>query len=146
MNASRTNSQPCPYSGEKLQTKEWPSFLEIKGRVRFDAFEKFLQQLPLSRSRAIMVLSIYMIYCSSHSPSQCSVDKCSLYLFSSSQYMFKCYHARNLKAVKNNQLMCSLLRISFLLVMLYYISKSHTECNYFTTATTITRFQQVITK
>ncbi|OAY79572.1 hypothetical protein ACMD2_22886 [Ananas comosus] len=24
-------------SGEKLQTKEWPSFLEIKGRVRFDA-------------------------------------------------------------------------------------------------------------
>ncbi|OAY79574.1 PHD finger protein 3 [Ananas comosus] len=42
-------------SGEKLQTKEWPSFLEIKGRVRFDAFEKFLQQLPLSRSRAIMI-------------------------------------------------------------------------------------------
>uniref|UniRef100_A0A1D1XI44 PHD finger protein 3 n=1 Tax=Anthurium amnicola TaxID=1678845 RepID=A0A1D1XI44_9ARAE len=42
-------------SGEKASTKEWPSFLEIKGRVRVDAFEKFLQELPSSRSRAIMV-------------------------------------------------------------------------------------------
>ncbi|XP_072961173.1 uncharacterized protein [Typha angustifolia] len=42
-------------SGEKPSTKEWPSFLEIKGRVRFDAFEKFLQELPLSRSRAVMI-------------------------------------------------------------------------------------------
>ncbi|KAK9273595.1 hypothetical protein L1049_018405 [Liquidambar formosana] len=43
-------------SGEKTPTKEWPSFLEIKGRVRLDAFEKFLQELRLSRSRAIMVV------------------------------------------------------------------------------------------
>ncbi|XP_068652614.1 uncharacterized protein [Aristolochia californica] len=42
-------------SGEKTSTKEWPSFLEIKGRVRLDAFGKFLQELPLSRSRAIMI-------------------------------------------------------------------------------------------
>ncbi|KAF8400740.1 hypothetical protein HHK36_014040 [Tetracentron sinense] len=44
-------------SGEKTSTREWPSSLEIKGRVRLDAFEKFLQELPMSRSRAIMVLS-----------------------------------------------------------------------------------------
>lgn len=126
MNASRTNSQPCPCSGEKLQTKEWPSFLEIKGRVRFDAFEKFLQQLPLSRSRAIMVLSIYMIYCSSYSPSQCSVDKFSLYLFSSSQYMFKCYHTRNLKAVKKVSL-CVHFFESLFFQLCYNILESHIQ-------------------
>ncbi|CAL5205070.1 unnamed protein product [Lathyrus oleraceus] len=42
-------------SGEKTSTKDWPGFLEIKGRVRLDPFEKFLQELPQSRSRAIMV-------------------------------------------------------------------------------------------
>ncbi|XP_031488145.1 uncharacterized protein LOC116256101 [Nymphaea colorata] len=41
--------------GEKTATEDWPSFLEIKGRVRVDAFEKFLQELRHSRSRAIMV-------------------------------------------------------------------------------------------
>ncbi|KAG2691613.1 hypothetical protein I3760_08G015700 [Carya illinoinensis] len=43
-------------SGERISAKEWPSSLEIKGRVRLDAFEKFLQELPLSRSRAVMVM------------------------------------------------------------------------------------------
>nr|XP_010915021.1 uncharacterized protein LOC105040260 [Elaeis guineensis]XP_010915022.1 uncharacterized protein LOC105040260 [Elaeis guineensis]XP_029118958.1 uncharacterized protein LOC105040260 [Elaeis guineensis] len=43
-------------SGEKTSTQEWPSLLEIKGRVRLDAFEKFLQELPLSRSRAVMIV------------------------------------------------------------------------------------------
>lgn len=43
-------------SGEKTSTKEWASSLEIKGRVRLDAFEKFLQELPMSRSRAVMVV------------------------------------------------------------------------------------------
>ncbi|XP_062098716.1 uncharacterized protein LOC133804587 [Humulus lupulus] len=43
-------------SGEKTSANEWPGFLEIKGRVRLDAFEKFLQELPLSRSRAVMVV------------------------------------------------------------------------------------------
>jgi hypothetical protein len=42
-------------SGEKASTTEWPNSLEIKGRVRLDAFEKFLQELPMSRSRAVMV-------------------------------------------------------------------------------------------
>ncbi|MCL7048958.1 hypothetical protein MKW94_003152 [Papaver nudicaule] len=43
-------------SGEKASTKEWPSFLDIKGRVKLDAFGKFLQELPMSRSRALMVV------------------------------------------------------------------------------------------
>ncbi|XP_057466700.1 LOW QUALITY PROTEIN: uncharacterized protein LOC130756229 [Actinidia eriantha] len=43
-------------SGEKISTKDWPSSLEIKGRVRLDAFEKFFQGLPMSRSRAVMVV------------------------------------------------------------------------------------------
>ncbi|GLJ30593.1 hypothetical protein SUGI_0605770 [Cryptomeria japonica] len=45
-------------SGEKTSAKEWSKFVEVKGRVRIDAFEKFLQELPLSRSRAVMVVSI----------------------------------------------------------------------------------------
>lgn len=44
-----------PYSGETTSMKEWPNSLEVKGRVRIDAFEKFLQELPMSRSRAVMV-------------------------------------------------------------------------------------------
>ncbi|XP_009590166.1 uncharacterized protein LOC107817439 [Nicotiana tabacum] len=47
-------------SGEKTPTNEWPSSLEIKGRVRLDAFEKFLQELPMSRSRAVMVVQFVL--------------------------------------------------------------------------------------
>ncbi|XP_058200712.1 uncharacterized protein LOC131315585 [Rhododendron vialii] len=43
-------------SGEKISTKDWPVALEIKGRVRLDAFEKFVQGLPMSRSRAVMIV------------------------------------------------------------------------------------------
>ncbi|CAN1287497.1 PHD finger protein 3 [Linum perenne] len=43
-------------SGEKTQSKDWPSSIEIKGRVRLEAFEKFLQELPMSRSRAVMAV------------------------------------------------------------------------------------------
>ncbi|KAL4592666.1 hypothetical protein LXL04_005669 [Taraxacum kok-saghyz] len=43
-------------SGEKTSTKEWPGSIEIKGRVRLEAFEKFLQELPMSRTRAVMVV------------------------------------------------------------------------------------------
>ncbi|KAK7351415.1 hypothetical protein VNO77_10858 [Canavalia gladiata] len=56
LNISTTHSVISIYkSGEKTSAKDWPGFLEIKGRVRLDAFEKFLQELRLSRSRAIMV-------------------------------------------------------------------------------------------
>ncbi|KAJ4950442.1 hypothetical protein NE237_027274 [Protea cynaroides] len=34
--------------GEKTSTEEWPSLLEIKGRIRLNAFDKFLQELPMS--------------------------------------------------------------------------------------------------
>ncbi|XP_028779353.1 death-inducer obliterator 1 [Neltuma alba] len=57
LNISTTHSVISIFkSGEKTSTKDWPGFLEIKGRVRLDAFEKFLQELPMSRTRAIMVL------------------------------------------------------------------------------------------
>ncbi|KAI4380176.1 hypothetical protein MLD38_006397 [Melastoma candidum] len=45
-------------SGEKTITKDWASCPEVKGRVRLDAFEKFLQGLHLSRSRALMVVHL----------------------------------------------------------------------------------------
>lgn len=45
-------------SGEKTSAKDWSKYVEVKGRVRLDAFEKFLQELPLSRSRRVMVVSI----------------------------------------------------------------------------------------
>ncbi|KAG5244319.1 death-inducer obliterator [Salix suchowensis] len=43
-------------SGDKTSAKEWSDFVEVKGRVRLDAFEKFLQELRMSRSRAVMVV------------------------------------------------------------------------------------------
>jgi SPOC domain len=46
-------------SGEKPFMKEWPGFIEIKGRVRLEPFEKFLKELPLSRTRAIMVIFFF---------------------------------------------------------------------------------------
>ncbi|XVF88203.1 hypothetical protein PTKIN_Ptkin19aG0031100 [Pterospermum kingtungense] len=61
LNISAMTSVICTFkSGEKTSTKEWPSFLEIKGRVRLDAFEKFLQELPKSRSRAVMVSHVHL--------------------------------------------------------------------------------------
>ncbi|KAF5456665.1 hypothetical protein F2P56_026117 [Juglans regia] len=54
-------------SGERTSAKEWPSSLEIKGRVRLDAFEKFLQELSLSRSRAVMVMHFVLVEGSSES-------------------------------------------------------------------------------
>ncbi|CAK7353474.1 unnamed protein product [Dovyalis caffra] len=47
-------------SGDKTSAKEWSGFIEVKGRVRLDAFEKFLQELPMSRSRAVMV--VHFVY------------------------------------------------------------------------------------
>ncbi|XVE98526.1 hypothetical protein REPUB_Repub03eG0113500 [Reevesia pubescens] len=69
LNITAMTSVICTFkSGEKTSTKEWPSVLEIKGRVRLDAFEKFLQELPLSRSRAVMVSQVHLncsrfLYC-----------------------------------------------------------------------------------
>ncbi|XP_039843928.1 death-inducer obliterator 1-like isoform X4 [Panicum virgatum] len=45
-------------SGEKPSTNEWRRFVEIKGRVRLTDFQEFLEQLPKSRSRAVMVTEL----------------------------------------------------------------------------------------
>ncbi|XP_019083948.1 PREDICTED: uncharacterized protein LOC104706878 isoform X2 [Camelina sativa] len=45
-------------SGEKAKTSEWPTLVEVKGRVRLSAFGKFVQELPLSRSRVLMVMNV----------------------------------------------------------------------------------------
>ncbi|KAI4966463.1 hypothetical protein ZWY2020_040826 [Hordeum vulgare] len=44
--------------GEKPSGKEWSSLIEIKGRVKLSAFQEFVEQLPKSRSRAIMVTEL----------------------------------------------------------------------------------------
>ncbi|KAG7608873.1 Transcription elongation factor S-II central domain [Arabidopsis suecica] len=43
-------------SGEKAETSEWPAMVEVKGRVRLSGFGKFIQELPKSRTRALMVM------------------------------------------------------------------------------------------
>ncbi|CAN8277254.1 unnamed protein product [Cochlearia groenlandica] len=45
-------------SGEKAKTSEWPTLVEVKGRVRLSAFGKFVKELPLSRSRVLMVMNV----------------------------------------------------------------------------------------
>ncbi|KAH7433155.1 hypothetical protein KP509_07G056700 [Ceratopteris richardii] len=44
-------------SGDAVELQSWPKLIEIKGRVRLDALEKFLQELRLSRTRAVMVIA-----------------------------------------------------------------------------------------
>ncbi|XP_078437796.1 uncharacterized protein LOC144708389 [Wolffia australiana] len=46
-------------SGEKILDPSWAKFVDIKGKVRLEAFEKFVQELPRSRNRALMVISIH---------------------------------------------------------------------------------------
>lgn len=42
-------------SGEKLPDTSWSGFIEVKGKVRLEAFEKYIQDLPRSRNRGLMV-------------------------------------------------------------------------------------------
>ncbi|KAG0482225.1 hypothetical protein HPP92_010309 [Vanilla planifolia] len=59
LNTSTTVSTVAFFkSGEKLQDLNWPDHVEIKGKVRLQAFEKFIQELPRSRNRALMVISL----------------------------------------------------------------------------------------
>lgn len=45
---------------------EWPAMVEVKGRVRLSGFGKFIQELPKSRTRALMVSKAFFCYhCSS---------------------------------------------------------------------------------
>lgn len=43
-----------------MQDFSWSESVEVKGKVRLEAFEKYVQDLPRSRSRGLMVrLNIY---------------------------------------------------------------------------------------
>ncbi|GMQ07149.1 hypothetical protein CsSME_00051472 [Camellia sinensis var. sinensis] len=45
-------------SGEKLLDTNWGESVEVKGKVRLEAFEKYIQDLPRSRNRGLMVISL----------------------------------------------------------------------------------------
>ncbi|XP_010250216.1 PREDICTED: uncharacterized protein LOC104592507 [Nelumbo nucifera] len=45
-------------SGEKMPEVNWSESVEVKGKVRLEAFEKFIQELPRSRNRGLMVISL----------------------------------------------------------------------------------------
>lgn len=45
-------------SGEKLVGNRWPESIEVKGKVRLEAFEKYVKDLPRSRNRGLMVISV----------------------------------------------------------------------------------------
>ncbi|XP_021836446.2 uncharacterized protein [Spinacia oleracea] len=44
-------------SGEKMLDFSWSESVEVRGKVRLEAFEKYVQDLPRSRSRGLMVMS-----------------------------------------------------------------------------------------
>ncbi|VFR01806.1 unnamed protein product [Cuscuta campestris] len=70
----------CFRSGERTSTKDWKNPLEIKGRVRLDAFEKFIQQLPMSRSRAVMVVQFLLEDASSDDDRRCLSEAVDSYV------------------------------------------------------------------
>uniref|UniRef100_A0A0D3G0V4 Spen paralogue and orthologue SPOC C-terminal domain-containing protein n=1 Tax=Oryza barthii TaxID=65489 RepID=A0A0D3G0V4_9ORYZ len=45
-------------SGEKNHDITWPKIIEIKGRVKLDAFEKFVQELRRCQTRSLLVISL----------------------------------------------------------------------------------------
>ncbi|GMJ07523.1 hypothetical protein HRI_004421500 [Hibiscus trionum] len=45
-------------SGEKMPDIEWSELVEVKGKVRLEAFEKYIQELARSRNRGLMVVSL----------------------------------------------------------------------------------------
>ncbi|XP_021899365.1 uncharacterized protein LOC110815738 [Carica papaya] len=45
-------------SGDKMPDVNWSDSVEVKGKVKLEAFEKFIQDLPRSRNRRLMVISL----------------------------------------------------------------------------------------
>ncbi|XP_071715817.1 uncharacterized protein [Rutidosis leptorrhynchoides] len=45
-------------SGEILVGHSWPESIEVKGKVRLEAFDKYVQDLPRSKNRGLMVTSV----------------------------------------------------------------------------------------
>ncbi|CAI9758933.1 unnamed protein product [Fraxinus pennsylvanica] len=59
LNSSVTASAVAFYkSGERLLDVNWSECVEVKGKVRLEAFEKYIQDLPRSRTRGLMVTSL----------------------------------------------------------------------------------------
>ncbi|XP_057988117.1 uncharacterized protein LOC110660055 isoform X2 [Hevea brasiliensis] len=59
LNSSITVSAIASFkSGEKMPACKWPNFIEVKGKVRLEAFEKYIQDLSRSRNRGLMVISL----------------------------------------------------------------------------------------
>ncbi|XP_039017098.1 uncharacterized protein LOC120147938 isoform X2 [Hibiscus syriacus] len=46
-------------SGEKMPDIKWPEHVEVKGKVRLEAFEKYIQELARSRNRGLMIAKGY---------------------------------------------------------------------------------------
>ncbi|KAF2318100.1 hypothetical protein GH714_041445 [Hevea brasiliensis] len=60
LNSSITVSAIASFkSGEKMPACKWPNFVEVKGKVRLEAFEKYIQDLSRSRNRGLMVISLH---------------------------------------------------------------------------------------
>ncbi|KAL2500677.1 uncharacterized protein Fot_34525 [Forsythia ovata] len=59
LNSSVTASAVAFYkSAERLLDVNWSECVEVKGKVRLEAFEKYIQDLPRSRTRGLMVTSL----------------------------------------------------------------------------------------
>jgi hypothetical protein len=50
-------------SGEKNHDITWPKIIEIKGRVKLDVFEKFVQELRRCQTRSLMV-RLFLVFSS----------------------------------------------------------------------------------
>ncbi|TYI76235.1 hypothetical protein E1A91_D06G061800v1 [Gossypium mustelinum] len=46
-------------SGEKMPDIKWSELVEVKGKVRLEAFEKYIQELARSRNRGLMIAKGY---------------------------------------------------------------------------------------
>lgn len=46
-----------------MQDLNWSESVEVKGKVRLEAFEKYVQDLPRSRSRGLMVRLVAYNHC-----------------------------------------------------------------------------------
>ena len=54
-------------SGEKMPDIKWSELVEVKGKVRLEAFEKYIQELARSRNRGLMVRYSFLELLSSNS-------------------------------------------------------------------------------
>lgn len=45
-------------SGEKMSNVKWSEYVEVKGRVKLHDFEKYIQELPRSCKKRLMVRKI----------------------------------------------------------------------------------------